>query len=115
MITPAPPRAAAGTRVTNQRDPQTRAPWRTLGFGAAVVGTPVGVGYLHPAISQVIIIAEILTGLVIVTSALFGSQIISDRAFRLLRWLSDRPEPPQPARTNQHSSSDTEPDESPAR
>jgi hypothetical protein len=34
--------------------------------------------------------------LVIISTALFGGQRISERAFRLLRWCADRPEPPTP-------------------
>jgi hypothetical protein len=34
--------------------------------------------------------------LVIVGIILFGSEARQERAFRLLRWLADKPEPPSP-------------------
>jgi hypothetical protein len=34
--------------------------------------------------------------LVITGTALFGSQAVSERAFRLLRWITNQPEPPAP-------------------
>jgi hypothetical protein len=34
--------------------------------------------------------------LIVPGTALFGSKILSERAFRLLRWLGNRPEPPGP-------------------
>ena len=34
--------------------------------------------------------------LTVIAVALFGSQALSERAFRLLRWFGNRPEPPAP-------------------
>jgi len=34
--------------------------------------------------------------LMVIAVALFGSKAISERAFRLLRWFGNRPEPPTP-------------------
>lgn len=36
--------------------------------------------------------------LTVLGTALFGSETLSERAFRLLRWLGNRPEPPGPAK-----------------
>jgi len=44
-----------------------------------------------------IAIAEIVVALTVIVVALFGSQALSERAFRLLRWFGNRPEPPAPA------------------
>jgi len=39
---------------------------------------------------------EIVVALTVIAVALFGSQTLSERAFRLLRWFGNRPEPPAP-------------------
>jgi hypothetical protein len=61
------------------------------------LGTPVGVGMLNPLLGEVIAVTEIAVALTVIVVALFGSQALSDRAFRLLRWFGNRPEPPAPA------------------
>lgn len=50
----------------------------------------------HPAFGEVITVIEVLTVLTIIATALFGSQVLSERAFRLLRWFGSRPKPPAP-------------------
>lgn len=72
-------------------------PWRTVGLGIASLGTPVGIGVLHPILGEVIAVLEVAATLTITGTALFGSSALSERAFRLLRWLGNRPEPPSPA------------------
>ena len=73
-----------------------RVPWRPAVASAASLGTPVGIGMLHPLLGEVIAITEIVVALTVIAVALFGSQALSERAFRLLRWFSNRPEPPAP-------------------
>jgi hypothetical protein len=68
-----------------------------MGVSAASLGTPVGIGILHPMLGEVIAGIEVAAMLVIIGTALFGSSALSERAFRLLRWLGNRPEPPGPA------------------
>lgn len=60
------------------------------------MGTPVGIGMLSPLLGELIAITEVVAALTVIAVALFGSQTLSDRAFRLLRWLGNRPEPPAP-------------------
>jgi hypothetical protein len=74
-----------------------RRSWWPMGVGAASLGTPVGIGILHPMLGEVIAGIEVAAMLVIIGTALFGSSALSERAFRLLRWLGNRPEPPSPA------------------
>jgi len=74
-----------------------RVPWRPAIAGVATLGTPVGIGALHPMLGEVIAGGEGVVALTIIAVALFGSQTLSDRAFRLLRWFANRPEPPAPA------------------
>jgi hypothetical protein len=91
-------------------------PWRAVGVGIASLGTPVGIGVAHLVLGEIIAAAEVMVALTITGTALFGSQALSERAFRLLRWLRNRPEPlgpPATAGTRAASSllGDTDPDE----
>jgi hypothetical protein len=61
------------------------------------VGTPLGIGVLHPLLAEVIGSAETVVALTVIAIALFGSQALVERAYRLLRWFGNRPEPPAPA------------------
>jgi hypothetical protein len=54
----------------------------------------VGIAMLHPLLGEVIAGIEIVVALTVIAVALFGSQALSERAFRLLRWLGNRPQPP---------------------
>jgi hypothetical protein len=73
-----------------------RVPWRPAATGAASLGSAVGIGMLHPLLGEVIAITEIVIVLTVTAVALFGSKALSERAFRLLRWFGNRPEPPAP-------------------
>jgi hypothetical protein len=72
-------------------------PWRSLGAASASLGIPVGTGMLHPMLGEIIAAIEVLTAVAIIGTALFGSAVLSERAFRLLRWLKNRSEPRGPA------------------
>jgi hypothetical protein len=56
---------------------------------------------MHPLLGEVMAITEVVVIIAVFTTAfttaLFGSSELSERAFRLLRWLADRPEPPGPS------------------
>ncbi len=71
--------------------------WRSAGTGIASLVTPIGIGVLHPVLGEVIAVIEMVVVLTIIGTALFGSQDLSERAFRLLRWIGNRPEPAGPA------------------
>jgi hypothetical protein len=71
-------------------------PWRPAVTGAASLGIPLGIGMLHPLLGEVIAITETAVVLTVIAVALFGSKILSERAFRLLRWFGNRPGPPAP-------------------
>jgi hypothetical protein len=85
--------------VTPPSSPDSeRMPWRRpVGATAASLGVPLSAGIFHPALGEAIAIIEIVIMLTIITTALFGSCTLSERAFRLLRWFGNRPEPPTPA------------------
>jgi hypothetical protein len=89
---PAAPETPAGSRPAGRR-----VPWRTAGIGLTTVGTPAGIGVADPLLGQVAIAVELAVALAVIGTALFGSQALSERAFRLLRWIANRPEPPGPA------------------
>jgi hypothetical protein len=72
-------------------------PWRPAVSGATSLGTPLVIGMLHPLLGEVIAITEIVVALSVIAVALFGSKALSERAFRLLRWFGNRPEPPAPS------------------
>lgn len=78
-----------------------RVPWRTAGIGLTSLGTPVGIGVADPLIGTIAFAIELAVTLTIIGTALFGSQALSERAFRLLRWITNRPEPPAPATPGQ--------------
>jgi hypothetical protein len=48
-------------------------------------------------IGEAALVIEVGVVLTIIATALFGSQVLSERAFRLLRWFGNRPEPPAPS------------------
>jgi hypothetical protein len=70
--------------------------WRPMSVGVASFGIPASIGMLHPVLGEALTIIEIVVALTIISTALFGNLVLSERAFRLLRWLGNRPEPPKP-------------------
>jgi len=51
---------------------------------------------LYPLLGWIVTGIEVAVILTVLGTALFGSQALSERAFRLLRWVANRPEPPAP-------------------
>lgn len=104
--TPASPPAAAPGNVTPlpvaAPAPGTRAarggplPWRIAGIGLTV-GTPIGISVASPVLGIIVIAIAMIIALAIAGTALYGSQLLSERGFRMMRWLANRPEPPAPA------------------
>ena len=92
---PSPDADPAGAALPAVRE---RVPWRSAGTGVASLVTPVGIGVLHPLLGEVLAVIEVVVVLTIIGTALFGSQTLSERAFRFLRWIGNRPEPSAPTR-----------------
>jgi hypothetical protein len=92
---PSPDADGRGAALPAMRD---RVPWRSAGTGVASLVTPVGIGMLHPVLGEVLAVIEVVVALTIIGTALFGSHTLSERAFRLLRWIGNRPEPSTPGR-----------------
>src|SRR5580704_4348694 len=86
----------AGQETTGPPRPGGRGPWRAAGIGLTSLGTPVGIGVTDPLLGHIAFAAELAVALTVAVTALFGTQALSERAFRLLRWIADRPEPPGP-------------------
>ncbi len=105
-VTPRPPQSPvlspdygdghAANRDSGVPMARERVPWRSLAASVTALGTPAGIGVLHPLPGEVVAIIELVMVLTIIGTALFGSPDLSDRAFRLLRWIGNRPEPPAP-------------------
>jgi hypothetical protein len=92
----------------NSRD-GARVPWRPVGTAVTSLGAPIGLGMLHPMLGEIIAVIEVVVVLTIIATALFGSQALSERAFRLLRWFGNRPEPPTPGSERRDEVGDTTP------
>ena len=97
---PSPDADRPGAALPAVRD---RVPWWSAGTGVASLVTPVGIGVLHPVLGEVLAIIEVVVVLTIIGTALFGSPTLSERAFRFLRWIGNRPEPSAP--TGRHAAS----------
>jgi hypothetical protein len=87
----------AGQQATVLQGAGGRVPWRTAGISLTSLGTPIGIGIAAPLYSEIMAAIEVAVVLTIIGTALFGSQALSERAFRLLRWIGNRAEPPAPA------------------
>jgi len=84
---------SAGSAEENSQPNRSQASWRSLGIGVGAIGTPVAASCVHPLLSLSLFAPQAATFMIIFGAALFGTPTISDRAFRLLRWLAGRPEP----------------------
>jgi hypothetical protein len=60
------------------------------------LSTPVAIGMFNSLLGEIIAVTEVAMVIAVIAVALFGSKTLSERAFRLLRWLSNRAEPPAP-------------------
>jgi len=65
---------------------------RPLGLGAGVIGAPTAVYFVYPTVGLILGACELSIFMIVLVTALFGTSTLSERAFRLLRWLADRPE-----------------------
>jgi hypothetical protein len=70
--------------------------WRPVGAATAVLGATVGAGTFYPILGWVIALIAVIVMVTVIGTALFGSHTFSERAFRLLRWFGNRPEPAAP-------------------
>lgn len=95
---PGPSVLPAAGQETPAGPPRTgrRAPLRIAGVCLASLGTPIGVGVAARLPGEIATVIELAVALTIIGTAIFGSHARSERAFRLLRWIANCPEPPGP-------------------
>lgn len=86
-----------GRQAGSASSKHERLPWRTVGTGVVSLGTPAAIWMLCPVLGEVIAAIEVAVMLMIISTALFGSPELSERAFRLLRLFGNRPEPRVPS------------------
>jgi hypothetical protein len=67
------------------------------------------VSYHHPVLQMILVASDVglptLLAMALFAIILFGSEARQERAFRLLRWIGDKPEPPNPASRGSMTSS----------
>lgn len=81
----------------SERSSTIRLPsWRALGLGSSAIGGIATVYCAYPIAGLAIVSCQAAVALIIIAAALFGSATTSGRAFRLLRWLANSPEPDAP-------------------
>jgi hypothetical protein len=56
----------------------------------------VAIGMFNSLLGEIVAVTEVAMVITVIAVALFGSKTLSERDFRLLRWLSNRAEPPAP-------------------
>jgi hypothetical protein len=92
--------AAAATPATASPPRRSGPPWRAITAGTGLLSGEATAGYLHPALGQALAIADITAPLIITITLtaviLRGSNQTIERTFRLLRCITNRPEPPPP-------------------
>jgi hypothetical protein len=80
--------------------------WK-LGAAAGTLGAEGAAGYLSPGLGAALAAADVLVPLavavVLLAAVLLGSDQTCERVFRLLRWATNRPEPPSPGQITTQS------------
>ena len=66
----------------------------SFGLAATLLGVPGAVVFLSPVLALVLFTAEFTVFLLVLAAAVFSpNEVVSERAFRLLRWMTGNPEP----------------------
>jgi hypothetical protein len=96
-MAPAGPVRAAGL---------ARLPAKAAAVSAGTLGTESLLCFTHPWIGEVLTVSQVMVplagALAVLIVILCGSDETCERAFRLLRWVVNRPEPPAPDHTCRH-------------
>jgi len=90
---------ATGTRPQHE----TGRVIRVIGLGAGTASAPFAAATLVPVLGAALLAAELAFVLMVFGIAVYGTQERADRVFRLLRWLSGRPEPPAPTSLHENN------------
>lgn len=75
----------------------------SFGLATTILAVPTGVALINPALAAILASAELTLLLTVLLTAVFAPDPISERAFRLLRWMTGRPEPTQTTKPDQTS------------
>ncbi|GAA2427903.1 hypothetical protein GCM10010191_46030 [Actinomadura vinacea] len=78
------------TPATNSTPARRKA---SFGLAATLLAVPAAVAFLDPGLAAILFTAELAVVLLILTAAVFSPRTTSERAFRLLRWMTGNPEP----------------------
>jgi len=93
--------ASARRRLPSRTPPSIG--WK-LGVGLSTFGAEGATYYLRPALGAALAAADVIVPLimavVLLTAILRGGSETCERVFRLLRWVTNRPELPAPGDTN---------------
>lgn len=91
----------ASASATRAAEPSQRRVARRVGAVAGSLGAEAAVTYWHPAVGLALVVADVIVptviALILLAAILRGSSETCERAFRLLRWIVGRAEPPAPA------------------
>lgn len=68
----------------------------SFGLAATLLAVPGAVVLLDSRLAAMLFTAELTVVLLVLTAAVFGPCTTSERAFRLLRWMTGTPEPDAP-------------------
>lgn len=82
--------------MTSPAKPAVGAPSRrgvSFGLATTILAVPTGVALINPDLAAVLASAELILLLTVLLTAVFAPDSVSERAFRLLRWMTGRPEP----------------------
>jgi len=107
MVTPTADTGRPGDGGGPRQERRLPRPVRfAVGAGAGVLGEVI-LGYHYQTLQTISMACDVglptLLILVLIGTILFGSDDRKERAFRLLRWIADKPEPPGPS--DEHHSS----------
>ena len=84
-----------------------------LGAAAGALAIEGTANWLHPALGAALAAADVIIpaviAIILLTAILRGSTETCERAFRLLRWIAGRPEPPAPPAERPHGMTSTPP------
>jgi hypothetical protein len=69
----------------------------SFGLATSLLSVPGAVAFLNPGLAVFLFTAELTIVLLVLAAAVFSPRTTSERAFRLLRWMTDKPEPDPPS------------------
>jgi hypothetical protein len=93
-------------QVPHRGSPDSPRRGASFGLAATLLANPGVVALLAPGLAAALFTAEFTLILLVMTASVFSPRTTSDRAFRLLRWMTGHPEPHHPVLTSGNNSPD---------